>query len=198
MTPTMSQPTRHVKGIVQLDLIKYLRVYQRSNPLPGLSAEAEELLHSRVIVSSWYALAPFLELLAATDSLILKGDENAALELGASAGSQLLRSSYRAYIRDGEFAESVMAVRHLWGTHYDFGAVTAELQADQTSVVFTITGFEDVSMAHALMTAGWAIAAARVAGAASVAIEVLERPWKNARKAPGGARFRYRVRCDSC
>jgi len=187
MSTSKPQGSRNVKGIIQVDLIKFLRVYQRSTPLPRLSPAAEELLQTRVIVSAWYPLAPFLELIMVTDRVLLKGNEEAAVELGAGGGTNLLRTSYRAYIREGDAAESVMGVRHLWGTHYDFGAIHAELEADRRSVVYTVTGYEDVVAPHGLMTAGWAIAAARIAGAPAARIELLERPWA------GDEHLRYRV-----
>lgn len=187
MSRSSTHTPRQVKGIVQIDLVKFLRVQQRSAPLPRMSQAAEDLLSSHVIVSAWYSLGPYLEIIDVLDRVVLKGSEQAALEMGAVSGEKLMRTSYSSYIRSGEALECVMAMRHLWSGHYNFGAMTATLDAPGESVTFTLTDYEDISMAHALMTAGWGIAAARAAGAPRATLQVLERPWK------GDSRFCYRI-----
>ena len=78
-------------------------------------------------------------------------------------------------------------MRHAWAAIYDFGELSIE-HDDEHSVGFRIDGYEDLAMPHAMMTAGWGLAAARIGGAAQASTEILERPWK------GSASFRYVIR----
>ena len=60
---------RHTKGTNLVDLVKFLRKYRQTSPLPYLSPAAEELLETRIMVSNWYPFEAFLELLKITDDL---------------------------------------------------------------------------------------------------------------------------------
>jgi hypothetical protein len=187
MTQNKTATGRHVKGTSVVDLVKALRKYRQTGPLPDLSPEAKGLLETRILSSAWYPLEPFLELLKITDELFLKGNEQAAVEMGALGGINHLQNVHKAIVLSGDPKSSVMAMRHVWRAHDDFGDLTVEIENDH-AVVFALKGYEDIKMVHAMMTAGWGVAAARVAGSEKASVEAIERPWK------GASQFRYRIR----
>lgn len=172
-------PERHVIGAILVDLVKSLRKLERTSgrALP-VSAAARATLDRRVLISEWVSLDVFLELLHALDALVLKGDEQRAMELGALGGASM-RGLQKAYVVVGDPLSSVAAMRHAWRAHYDFGRLSCDT-TNEAVVRFTVSGYPDMTMVHGMMTVGWGVAAARAAGAAAVRAEILERPWRGA------------------
>jgi hypothetical protein len=171
-----AQIQRRVKGSAFIDLVKYLRKLRRYNPLVKLSSAGQALLDTHVLVSSWYPIEGFFDLLKVTDLVLIKGSEKKALELGAAAGMVQLSAVHKNIITTRDPGASVRATRHVWRAHYDFGEMTVASQDDKT-VIFKLTGFPDITMVLGMMTVGWAVAAARIAGSQNESADVLERPW---------------------
>lgn len=178
---------RSLKGTSVADLVKTLRIYRRTHPIEGLSPAAEALLEQRILVNGWYPLEAFLELLDFTYRELLGSNEKATFELGLRGGERILSGPHKGFIQKGDPAASVMAMRHTWRVYFDFGELTGEL-VDEHTVEFTVKGYPDVTAPHAIVTAAWGAAAAKLAGAQETECEFIERPWE------GGECLRYRVR----
>ena len=170
-----------------MDLVKFLKNFGKRRALPNLTPAAKELLAVQIAPSTPYPLELLQELLRVMDELIVKGDENAAMELGAVGGSTF-QGVLKTYVTPGEPMASVLAMRHGWRAHYNFGRLTAE-EVSQGQVRFRLEGYPDAPMVFALMMAGWAVGAARAAGSKAPKLNVLERPWR------GAAHFVYLVHC---
>lgn len=175
---------RHVIGVVVADLVRFLINHERATgtTLP-LSPEARELLSRRVRLAEWITLASFHELLRWLDQIAIQDDEARALTLGAQGGA-LMRGLQKAYGVSGDPKSSIVAMRHAWRAHYDFGRLTYDAERPG-AVEFSIDEYTDMPMTHGLLTAGWGVAAARAGGATDVKVTVIERPWR------GAPRFRY-------
>jgi hypothetical protein len=171
-----SSPARHAKGTNLIELIKALKVYQRTRPLDGLSPAAQSMLDTRVLVSDWYPIEPFLELLTVLYERLLGRVPERAQHLGITGGTLALQSTYRAYIREGDPAASVLAMRHIWRAFFDFGELKANLEADD-SVRFVLTGYPDMPPVHAAIVTAWSVAAARLAGSEKAEVAIVEAPW---------------------
>jgi len=169
---------RLVKGTNLVDLIKLLRSVRRVRKLDGLSASAEELLHDRILPTAWYAHESFVELLELTYRGLLKSSDKAACEMGATGGRGELQRTMRALVDRQDPLGSVLAMRHAWQASFNFGALRAKV--DDRSVVFRLSGYQDVGRAHAHMIAGFGLAAAQVSGAQNASATVLEAPWSGA------------------
>jgi hypothetical protein len=117
-----------------------------------------------------------LQLVDYAFDVILRKSERHAYEVGIVGGSLQLRGPHKALLKAGDPAASVLAVRFTWRLSFNFGELQANLEGNDR-VVFLLSGYQDISPAHAYMTAGWGAAAARLAGAESAKPEVLEGPW---------------------
>lgn len=168
-----------------VDLVKFTKHYEKQVSPFSLAADTRAFLSGRVVTTQWYPLAYFHDILAALDDRLWHGSEERALELGAGGGAAM-RGLQKTYGQEGPLS-SVLAMRHAWRAHYDFGVLSAETPND-SMVRFTVDGYPDMPMTHGMMTAGWGLAAARMAGASSARAEILERPWL------GAKRFVYQVR----
>jgi hypothetical protein len=178
---------RHVVGAVVVDLIKFLKNLERSSGVPFVfNTHTRALLARRVLGTEWLALESFAELLAGLNEVVIRGEEQRALEIG-SVGGAAMRGLQKAYGVQGDPKSSVIAMRHAWRAYYDFGRLTCDATSDST-VEFSVEDYVDMSMAHGMITAGWSVAAARAAGSRSVGVTVLDRPWK------GAPKFRFVVR----
>jgi hypothetical protein len=178
---------RHVAGTVVIDLIKFLKNYERSAGPLALSAATRKLLERRVLPTEWVALDSFVELLARLDDAVIRGSEERALQMGI-AGGPAMRGLQKAYGVQGDPKSSVIAMRHAWRAHYDFGRLTCEALSD-AAVEFVVEQYLDMPMGHGMMTAGWAISAAHAGGAPDATVVVHERPWQ------GASRLRFVVHC---
>ncbi|MDB4984997.1 MAG: hypothetical protein JWN04_175 [Myxococcaceae bacterium] len=180
------QGSRHVKGSNVIDLVKFVKTLQKRGPLPPLSPAAEQLLEARLLNSTWYAFEPFVELLQVVDKLVLRSDEGRAMEMGVVGGTVALQGPAKLYLQPNDPRATVVAMRHAWRARHDFADLVASMDGDR-AVRFTLSDYPDISMVHALTTAGWGIAAARAAGSTLASLDVLERPWR------GASSFCYRI-----
>ena len=170
---------RHVIGAVLVDLVKFLKNFERTSgrPIP-LSTMSRAAVDRRVMISEWVQVQVFHELLHVFDVIAVKGDEQRAMEMGAVGGTPM-RGLLKAYSVPGDPVGSVFSMRNAWRAHYDFGRLTSERTSDAT-VRFTVSEYLDMPMIHGMMTVGWGVAAARAAGAADLRVVVFERPWRGA------------------
>jgi len=180
---------RFSKGVAIADLVKVLKIYRRKCPLNGLSPAAEALLDEHILLTKWYSHESFLELLDTAYRVLLDSDEENALQMGINGGQVILQGIHSAFVQQGDPLGSVMALRHIWPTYYDFGGLTAEL-IDGQKVQFTVVDYPDITIPHAMVTVGWGIAAARLGGAFGARHEILERPWQ------GAPALKYRIDLD--
>jgi hypothetical protein len=184
--PPSDRPGRNTKGTGLVELVKVLRIHRHQQPLEGLGARGRALVDERILPNEWYPLEGFLDLLDFAYTQLLGRDDQATLQMGVAGGRVLLQGPHRAFIKPGDPSASVHAMRHTWPAYYDFGSLSAEPEGDST-VRFELTGYPDVPAPHAMMIAGWPIAAAQLSGAADARCEMLERPWR------GGGPLAYRV-----
>lgn len=172
---------RKAKGINLVELVKFIRSLRKKRTFrTPLSGQAEALLSMQVLPISWYSHAAFLELVELVYREVLERDEEKTYAMGIAGGRIALTGPHRAFIDPNSVARSVLAMRHVWRACFNFGELNAQLEDEQT-VLFRLTGYEDVTPAHAFMTAGWGAAAAFVAGASSARAQVLDKPWKGAK-----------------
>jgi hypothetical protein len=168
---------RKVIGANLVDLVKLVVNLEKSHGPLGLSAASQAAIKARVNLNVWYDLALFFDLLRVLDLVVIKGSEQRALDIGAAGGSSM-RGIQKAYVVEGDPTSSVAAMRHAWRAHFDFGRLHFEVPNDH-SVRFKVEQYLDIPMTHALMTAGWGVAAARAAGARNASATVLTRPWRD-------------------
>lgn len=172
---------RHVIGVVTIDLVKFLKTHERTVGKPlALDSHTRALLDRRVSPTEWIALESFLALLSALDEIALHGDEQRALDMGA-AGGTVMRGLHKTYAVAGDPKSSVVAMRHAWRAHYDFGRLSCEPLSDR-AVQFTVDSYPDMPMVHGMMTVGWGLAAARAGGSPTATATVVERPWTGSQR----------------
>ncbi|MFW5875475.1 MAG: hypothetical protein ACOCXM_01935 [Myxococcota bacterium] len=169
---------RRAKGTALIQLVKLLRAHRRKHPLRGLSPEAENLVEQHILPNEWYPLGPLREMMEFVHRDLLGSNEEATLQAGVTGGKVLLTGPHKGFIQPGDPAASVFAMRHIWRAYYDFGELTGEMIEGESAVRFTLREYPDVTASHALMIAGWGVAAALVAGAADAGAEILARPWE--------------------
>jgi hypothetical protein len=173
----MATTKRHAKGILLIGIVKPLRFLRRQRPLKGLSPVTEAFLEERVLPHQWYEFDIFKELLNVLFREVLSSNDEYALRSGIEGGKMSLTTIHQAFVKDGDPMGSLLSMRHIWRTYFDFGTHKAEKISDR-SVRFTLADFPDMLAVHGMMTIGWDIAAAQVAGAKDVKHEILEAPWR--------------------
>lgn len=176
---------RTAKGTNLVDLVRFLRARRKHQQMPSAPPAAEALLHQRILLTQWYPMPAFVELVEYTWQHVLACDEQAAYDMGASGGRTQLQGAHRALLHPGDAPRTVLAMRHTWRLNFNFGAL--EAASDGDAIVFTLSGYEDATPAHGFMTAGWAAGAAQMAGAPHARAQVLKCPWH------GGHALVYRV-----
>jgi hypothetical protein len=171
---------RLAKGTNLVELVKLLRHVRKLRSFPSFSPSAERLLEERVLPTAWYPHAAFLELVEFSFRSMLGNSEAKAYEMGAAGGRVLLQGSHKALLNTTSPVESVLAMRHAWQAHFNFGVLRAE--ADGRTVTFRLSDYADVPPSHAYMIAGWGAASGQLAGAVHANAKVLEGPWDGARE----------------
>jgi hypothetical protein len=166
---------RRIVGANLVDLVKLVVNLEKSHGPLAISAASQAAIGARINLSAWYEITLFFDLLRAVDRAVIKGSERRALEMGA-AGGATMRGIQKAYVVPGDPKSSVMAMRHAWRAHFSFGRLVLEVK-DGHTLLFRVEEYPDIPMLHALMTAGWGVAAARAAGAQDARATVLARPW---------------------
>jgi hypothetical protein len=171
---------RLAKGTNLVELVKLLRHVRKARSFPSFSPAAERLLEERVLPTVWYPHAAFVELIEFTFRSVLGNSAAKAYEVGATGGRVMLQGSHKALVNTSDPVESVLAMRHAWQLHFNFGVLRAE--ADGRTVTFRLSDYPDVPPSHAYMIAGWGAASGQLAGSAHASAKVLEGPWDGARE----------------
>jgi hypothetical protein len=177
----MPSDARRAKGTNFIELVKALKVHRRTHPIVGLSRAAEDMLGERILLTNWYPLPPLLEILEYIYRNLLDGDPKKAYELGVVGAEVQLKGPHRAFVVPGDPQASVMALRHIWPSYFDFGELQATLETER-SVVFTFKGYPDLPEVQGHMFPAWEVVAARLAGSKRPSSEILGRPWKGDRE----------------
>jgi len=167
---------RQIKGLTLIELVKALRAYRRNRPLVGLSPQAEALINDRIIVNKWYPHKTLMEILGVFYRQLLASNPDNALKAGIAGGLASLQDTHRAFVKQGDPLGSLYSMRHIWPTMFDFGELEAEVVGER-SVLFTLTGYPDVSEMHGMLIIGWDMAAAQLGGADDVTYSIKQRPW---------------------
>jgi len=171
---------RQVKGKVLIDLVKSLNVYRRNRSLVGLSPHAEAFLNRRILANKWYPHNIFRELMRLFYRHLLASNPENAVKAGIVAGYSGLQSIHRGFVKTDDPLASMYSMRHLWASMYNFAEIEAEL-VGTNSVRFILTGYPDMPEEHAMLTVGWGVAAAQLAGAKEVTYVLEQRPWQGDR-----------------
>ena len=176
---------RRVKGTSIIQLVKLLRDVRQKRPL-RLSPAGAQFLEQRIMPTEWYPLSMMVELMHVMFEQLQGSDPRVAMQGGITSGVQQLSGPYNGFVITGDPVATVLSMRHLWRASYDFGMLEAVSDGPR-SVLFTLSGFPDITVVHAIMTASWAVAAAQVSGPKGAKAELVEKPWE------GSALLRYRV-----
>lgn len=170
---------RLAKGINIVELVKALRVAQRARKIRFPSAAAEALVAERVSMLVWYPHATFVELLQVAYEHLLGRKEENAYQMGLLGGMKQLTGVHKLYLTPDDPVASLVAMRHAWRALFNFGTLTAEPES-ATRVLFTLSGYQDITPVHAAMIVGWGAAAGQLTAAPHAHGEMIERPWQGA------------------
>lgn len=166
--------SRHTKGVNVVDLVKALRALHKAGQISGLTPEVEKYLSERVLVSGWYPLGEFLDILHHVHQA-MGGTDRAAQEMGAFGAQSALEGVHKIFLRQGDPVGTVKALERIWPGHFDFGALEVEEQAGRMRVV--LTGYPDIARVHGQLLVGWVRRAVELAGGDPDAVELEEAPW---------------------
>jgi hypothetical protein len=172
----MRRPDRRAKGINFIELIKLLKVQRRTRRLDGLSQASIALLDERILLTAWYPAEPFIELIDYVYRHMLSERPERAFELGALGAELQLTGPHRAFVVCGDPEASVLGLRHIWRSYFDFGECDAVLEAPG-SALFSLRDYRDMPAAHGVMLPAYEIVAARLAGSHNPTYELLKCPW---------------------
>lgn len=169
---------RRAKGINVVDVVKLLRGRRAAWEGARLSAEAVRLLDQHVVMSGWYPLDPFIELLDLSHRRLFGGTDEAAVQMGREGGRSAFGGVHRAFVREGDPARSIAAFGHAWSSYFDFAQATCTVDGTRAEISFD--GYPDVTRTHALVIAGWALALLDLAGVPEAQYGILSAPWLGA------------------
>lgn len=175
----MRRGDRRAKGINFIELIKLLKIQRRTRPLNGLSKEVTALLDEHILLTAWYPVEPFIELIDYVYKHMLSAKPERAFELGVVGAEMQLTGPHRAFVVCGDPEASVLGLRHIWRAYFDFGDVQAALEAPGR-VLFTVRDYPDMPCPHGWMMPAYEVVAARLAGAHNPTFELLQCPWLGA------------------
>lgn len=131
--------------------------------------------------NTWYPHEPFHQLLQYMFKVLLRESEAKTYEAAMIAGKAMLEGPHKVLLQKDDPTATVLAMRHAWRFSFDFGELSAQLEAPGR-VLFTLSGYEDVSPAHAYTIAAWGAAGAVAVGSAQAKPLVLEGPWNKTTK----------------
>jgi hypothetical protein len=169
-------PVRHVKGTSLIGLVKALRTARKQRPMPPFPEGTEFLFEGTITPNTWYPHEPFHTLLQYMFKVLLREDEEKAYQAAMVAGTAMLEGPHKVLLQKGDPTATVLSMRHAWRFSFDFGELSSQLEAPGR-VLFTLSGYQDVSPAHAYTIAAWGAAGAAVAGSKQARPKVIEGPW---------------------
>lgn len=173
---------RLVKGTNLVQVVRLLRVHQRSHALPEMGAWEQDLLRRRVSPSTWYSLGVFDSLLQIAHRFVHDGSEAAAQGMGRRFALALMaqREAAGKSLPPQVPVSAVCTLAQRWRDYFNFGELTIVPWPGPDSehgVRVHVTGYPDMSACLGHVIAGWSMQYAESAGARDVTLRVEERPW---------------------
>jgi len=159
--------TAHAKGAVlkaRLDYVeKFFGEAGCSRLFASLSPDARAAIEHGVLISSWYPVSLYVEMLIAIDRLFGKGDLELCRVMGNYSARVGLSSVYESFgkQRDAHFANRMTPI--LWKQYYDTGEMQAEAVGEGKAIV-RVRDFPEPHRALCLGTLGWLQAANEIWG----------------------------------
>ncbi|HMJ12736.1 MAG TPA: hypothetical protein VK524_15045, partial [Polyangiaceae bacterium] len=116
---------RRAKGVSFIELVKLLKAHRRKTPVLGISEPAERLFVEHLLPTAWYPFVPVAEIIRVSYRNLLRGREEAALQMGIAGGTYALTTYHKTFVKPGDPRASTLAMRHTWPLYFDFGELRA-------------------------------------------------------------------------
>ncbi len=166
------------KGTNIIELVKMAKVGRKTGQITDLPDRIESFLSQRVLLSEWYPLEDFWELLRVVHEQLLAGDDTAAIRLGEMGAHVAHDGIYKAFIKPGDAGRTLEALDRIWPRLFNFGELRAELQG-ANGIRYTFTGYGDMPRLHGLVLLGWVRATIAIAGATHKESSIIVAPWES-------------------
>lgn len=171
---------RLVRGTSVGSVLRVLRSYRRTRPLPELGPWEQDLMRKRVSPSTWYALKVFDSLLQIVHRFVFDGSELAAQNMGRAHAQARLAAAPDTLLLPGQPLETLAQFPAYWRAQYNFGVVQVlplPTLEDEHLARVRITGYPDMSACHGHSIVGFTLELLEQAGAQAPEAHIEERPW---------------------
>jgi uncharacterized protein (TIGR02265 family) len=171
---------RLVRGTPLASVLRALRNQRRMRPLPELSSWEKDLIERKVAPSTWYAISVFDSLLQLVHRFVYDGSEAAAQNMGRVYARELLAQVPEALVVAGDPLQTLARVPMRWRAQYNFAEVQVSplpAREGEHGVRVRVASYPDMSACHGHAFIGFTRELAEKAGAASIEVQIEERPW---------------------
>jgi hypothetical protein len=168
---------RHVKGVFFAEYVRMLRAKKQVDWSRELGEEDLAYLGQQIEPARWYPMAAFERLGIAILRGIANGDVEAVRAWGRRSAEQL-RSTTPQLVCPEDPAETLMRMRVLRSTYFDFDALEVRTLTDDNAVIATKYHMSDLAEeAASYQTLGFFERLVEAAGARRVFARFTQRAW---------------------
>jgi uncharacterized protein (TIGR02265 family) len=158
------------KGAHVINAVKVLR-QDKERALKFLPPHLHKYLQERLLPSSWYPLEDHLVLLRAVAQLFMPPGVDPWVAMGRGTARMDLTGNgiYKAHIRPGDPARTLMAMTAIWRSVHDSGEVVATSDGPHHWVM-TMQGYSVKAIEICTICEGYLAEAATIAGGVDVRV----------------------------
>ncbi len=164
----------HIKGLVLKARIEYVRKFFGDDAwdraLAVLSPEVRAALQDGVLVSSWYPISAYIEMLCTVDRMFGKGDLALCRDMGRYSAQVALSGVYKSFNREKDVNFVNRMTPMIWKQYYDSGEMTTE-SGGRGRAIIRIRNFAEPHAELCLGTLGWLEGANKTWGIEDVKVE---------------------------
>lgn len=125
-----------VKGTIMAEVVKYLRS-RREAARAALPPRLSRYLDTRILASSWYPEADYLELMRVIAGLIPERyleDGLSAFEVaGRNTSTSYVEGAYKTLVRKGDPLRTLSNFQALWRLRHDTGSIEVERTGERAA-----------------------------------------------------------------
>ena len=146
-----------VKGIPILGLIKFIKRDPRhilDKVVANLPPDTGKYMNDHIVQTAWYPYKLYTDLLRALDKVAGTGDLSYCIEQGRLGAQHDLSTVYRIFLTFSGPKMWQTRAMSVWSSYYDSGQSVLTIPAEN-QVLYTITDFPDIDIAHVRTVQGW-------------------------------------------
>jgi hypothetical protein len=170
---------RHVKGSILIKIVKIIK-FDKSGVYDNLFLEEDkDFLSTTILSATWYPYDVYKRFFNALAQVYAKGDMEAVRQWGHVEGEEMIKSVYKAVLKEKNYKTAMERLQLIFKLMYDFGELVVHFISDNEMEVAYKNYDPDFKVSYYLAQ-GWIEKILEICECKDVSSKFLVKSWEGA------------------